>query len=266
MKVALVQSKMVAKMEDNLGKSIQFLNEAASKGAELVCFPEMHLAPFFPQFPKRDVSKYVLHIEHSFVLKFQEECKRLGVIAVPNFYLQEGDNHFDASPVINSNGEILGTSKMVHILQSSLYHEQDYYTPSDSGFQVYTTFCGKIGVVICFDRHYPESIRTCALRGAQLIVIPTANIKGEPLELFEWELRVAAMQNGVFIAMCNRVGVEDEMDFCGDSLVVDPWGNVVSKADDKEQILYAKLNLKLIEQARSARPFLELRRPECFDR
>ena len=116
---------------------------------------------------------------------------------------------YDASLVINADGSLLGVSKMVHIVQAPLFHEQDYYTPLDSGFETYTTQAGIVGVVICFDRHYPESIRTCVLKGAQIIVIPTANIKGEPLELFEWELRVPAMQNEVVIALCNRVGVED---------------------------------------------------------
>jgi N-carbamoylputrescine amidase len=151
---------------------------------------------------------------------------------------------------------------MVHIVQMPQFYEQDYYTPSDSGFQVYETSKGRVGVVICFDRHYPESIRSCALKGAQLVVIPTANVKGEPLEFFEWELKVAAVQSGLFIAMCNRVGLEHEMDFCGQSVLVDPNGVVVARADDTEQILYAAVDLGLIPKAREARPYLRLRRPE----
>ena len=89
-----------------------------------------------------------------------------------------------------------------------------------------------VGVVICFDRHFPESIRTCAMKGAELIIIPTANTKNEPTQLFEWEVRVAAMQNGAFIAMCNRVEQEGNMDFCGKFIVVDPNGDVIIKAND----------------------------------
>jgi N-carbamoylputrescine amidase len=117
-------------------------------------------------------------------------------------------------------------------------------------------------VVICFDRHYPESLRACALQGAQLVVIPTANVKAEPLELFEWELRVPAMQNSLFIAMCNRVGVEGEMDFAGESLVADPDGGLVAKADDREQILLAEIDLARQQHAAAARPYLALRRPD----
>ena len=183
-------------------------------------------------------------------------------MAISNLYLEEDGKRYDASPVIERDGTILGVSKMIHIVQAPCFYEQDYYTASDSGFQVYHTSAGRVGVVICFDRHYPESVRTCALKAAQLIVIPTANVKGEPLEFFEWELRVAAAQNSLFIAMCNRVGLEHEMHFCGHSMVVDPSGDAVARADDTEQILYADVDLDLMGKAREARPYLKLRRPE----
>ena len=153
---------------------------------------------------------------------------------------------------------------MVHIVQAPCFYEQDYYTPSDTGFLVHETAAGRIGVVVCFDRHIPESIRTCVLRGAQLIIIPTANTRDEPLEMFEWELRVPAMQNGVFIAMCNRVGIEEQMDFCGESIVVGPDGDVIAKAGNGEMILYADLDLDRVEESRRARPYLALRRPEHY--
>lgn len=97
---------------------------------------------------------------------------------------------------------------------------------------MFETEFGKIGIVVCFDRHYLESIRTEALKGANLILIPTVNTKAEPSEMFEWELRVQAFQSSVAIAMCNRVGVEGEMFFSGESIVVDENGNVIKKADD----------------------------------
>jgi len=113
-------------------------------------------------------------------------------MASPNLYLETNEKAYDASLFIDRTGEILGISKMVHIMQSPYFYEQDYYTPSDDGFKVYDTPEGKIGVVICFDRHLPESIRSCVALGADLILIPTANIDGEPLDLFEWEIRVQA--------------------------------------------------------------------------
>ena len=261
MKMALVQLALSDDMNQNLSKALLSMEEAASNGAQLVCFPEVQLSPFFPQYQGQDASKYAITMEHEYVKRFRKKCRSLHIVGLPNFYLQEGRNCYDASPVIDSDGGVRGISKMVHIVQIPLFFEQDYYTPSDTGFQVYHTAVGHIGVVICFDRHYPESIRSCTLKGAQLIVIPTANTKGEPLEMFEWELRVSAMQNGIFIAMCNRVGLEGKMDFCGESIVVDPNGDVVVKADNTEQILYAHIDFEMIEESRKNRPFLALRRP-----
>jgi predicted amidohydrolase len=262
MRIALIQMSMDKSPEANLPKALSSMREAALGGAKLVCFPEIQFSPFFPQFAGADASEYAMSIDHTTVRAMRRACHDLGLVAIPNLYLEEGGKRYDASPVIGRDGTVLGVSKMVHIVQAPLFYEQDYYSPSDTGFQVYDTSAGTIGVVICFDRHYPESIRTCALKGAQLIVVPTANTSGEPLEYFEWELRVAAVQSGVFVAMCNRVGIEHELDFCGESLVVDPDGDVLVKADDTEQILYAEIDLDLIDKSRAARPYLKLRRSE----
>ncbi len=129
---------------------------------------------------------------------------------------------------------------------------------------MFETPFGKIGIVICFDRHMPESIRTCALRGADLVIIPTANISAEPLEMFLWEIRVQVMQNQVAIAMCNRVGKEGDVAFAGQSVVVDPYGNVVSETDDHEQLIITDIDLTQTAAARKQRPFLKLRRPEWY--
>jgi N-carbamoylputrescine amidase len=153
---------------------------------------------------------------------------------------------------------------MVHIVQIPQFYEQDYYTPSDDGFKVYETSAGRLGVVICFDRHYPESIRTCVLMGAQIILIPTAIVKGEPLDMFECELRLASWQNNVFIAICNRVGVEGDMNFNGNSMVVDPDGNLLARAGENEQILYCDIDYSRIKHSLSRRDFLALRRPEAY--
>lgn len=264
MKIALVQPVIGAEMKKNLQKALVHMDIASSKGADVVCFPEIQFCPFFPQFPGKDASEYAMGIDHKIVKQVQAKCLELNLICVPNFYLSHGNNNFDASPLINSDGSIAGISKMVHIAQFPYFFEQDYYTPSDEGFIVYDTPLGKIGVVICFDRHIPESIRTCVLKGAQIIIIPTANTKAEPLEMFEWELRIQAMQNSIFIAMCNRVGKEADMDFCGESLVIAPDGSVITKADDSEQILYADIDFSMIDISRKQRPYLSLRRPELY--
>lgn len=264
MKIALVQLMATRSVEENLIKTIQSMREAARNGARLVCFPELQFTPFFPQFPKTDASPYTMSMDTQVIKTIQQTTNELALVTIPNLYLQIDEYRYDASPVFNSDGKILGISKMVHVVQAPFFYEQNYYTPSDTGFLVYETTAGRVGVVICFDRHYPESVRTCTLKGAQIIVIPTANTKDEPLEKYEWEVRIAAMQNNVFIAMCNRVGVEHDMRFCGESIVVDPNGDVVAKADDTEQILYADLDFAVIEKSRIQRPYLDLRRPGCY--
>ena len=264
MKIALIQLRVEKNMAQNIENTLHFLGQAAEKGARLICYPEIQLTPFFPQFQKTDASMYAVGINHQIVKRLQQKCKELRVVAIPNIYLKENENLYDASPVIDADGTILGISKMVHIPQQPYFYEQDYYTPSDSGFHVYNTAIGKIGVVICMDRRFPESFRTCVLQGAQIIIIPTANTKAEMLEVFEWEIKIAAMQNIVFIAMCNRVGVEDEMQFAGESIVVDPAGNVIRKADDSAQILYADIDFSSIEEVRKMRPYWQMRRPEFY--
>lgn len=162
-------------------------------------------------------------------------------MAVPNIYLSEDGRNYDASILIDTDGTVIGIQKMVHVAQAKQFYEQDYYTPSNDGFKVFETKYGKIGIVVCFDRHYPESIRTEVMEGAELILIPTVNTKSEPSEMFEWELRVQAFQNSAIIAMCNRVGQEGSMVFSGESVVIDANGDVLSKADDKERIMIAHM-------------------------
>jgi predicted amidohydrolase len=264
MKVALAQMQMSDDMTQNLKKSLSLMLKAAQNQCDLICFPEIQLTKFFPQYPGRDAGHLALSLDHEYIRDIQSAAGESHLVTVPNIYLKSGSAIYDASPVINNDGQLLGVSKMVHIVQWPLFYEQDYYEPSDDGFIVYDTAAGKIGVVICFDRHYPESMRTCAIKGAQLIVIPTAIIKGEPLTEFEWELRLAAKHNGVFIALCNRVGSEDQMHFTGHSMIIAPDGEIIARAGMTETLLMADLDYSRIEKSRKERPYLALRRPEMY--
>lgn len=264
MKIALVQMEMSGEQEDILSKCLKSIETAKKEKADLVLFPELTLLPFFPQYEGLSVQERAIPLSHPYVRAFQEACRENEILAVPNFYLEENGKRYDASLVISESGEILCVQKMVHIAQAEQFYEQDYYEPSDDGFLIAETKLGRIGVIVCFDRHYPESIRTESLRGADCILIPTANTKAEPLEMFAWEVAVQAFQNCVPIAMCNRVGLEGAMDFAGESLVTDACGNVLAKADDTEQILYAEIDLRATEQIKRSKPYLSLRRPELY--
>lgn len=264
MRIAMVQMKTEPTMAANWQKSLEAIRTAAENQADLVLFPEVQLTEFFPQYPGQDVKKYRLTLDSDMVQSFLEACKKYQVMAVPNLYLDLVGKMYDASLLISSQGKLVGIQKMVHIAQAPQFYEQDYYTPSDDGFKVFDTEFGRIGIVVCFDRHYPESIRTEALRGADLVLVPTVNTKAEPGEMFAWEMRVQAFQNSVAIAMCNRVGQEGKMEFSGESLVIDAKGNLLIKADDTEQIVYADLDLGESRQVRQSKPYTNLRRPEWY--
>lgn len=264
MKLAMSQMKNAGSMEQNLANSLDAIRCAAEQKADLVLFPEVQLTPFFPQYPKQDAKRYALSLEHPWVREIRQACRDNQIMAVPNLYLLENGSYYDASLLIDRTGEILGVQKMVHVAQAPRFYEQDYYTPSDEGFRVFETSYGTIGIVVCFDRHYPESIRTETLLGADLILVPTVNVKTEPLELFEWEIRVQAFQNSVAVAMCNRVGTEDAMEFAGESLVTDANGNLLVKADDREQLVFAEIDLGASRAVRANRPYTTLRRTAWY--
>lgn len=262
LRLAMAQMSMTDRTEENLEKSLRIMEQASD--CDLIFFPEIQFSPFFPKHPGRDASRWRMTLEDDAVRRIRTKSEECRLYCSPNLYLSQNGGAYDASLWITPQGEIEGISKMVHILQAERFYERDYYTPSEDGFRVYDTPFGRIGIVICFDRHMPESIRSCALQGAQLVIIPTANIVGENLELFEWELRVQAMQNTVFLAMCNRVGQEEDIRFAGQSLVVDPDGNRIVKADGTEQLIKAELDLSLSDDRRRRRPYLTLCRPELY--
>lgn len=262
MKLAMAQMQMTDDINYNLETSLKYCDRA--KDSDLLFFPEIQLSPFFPKYEKKDATKYCMTIHSKEVRLLKEKAKQHHYYLSPNVYFEENQKRYDTSLWINPKGELEGRSKMVHIAQAQNFYEQDYYTPSEEGFQVFDTTFGKIGIVICYDRHLLESIRTSTLKGADLIIIPTANTKDEPMEMFEWEIRIQAMQNQVFIAMCNRVGKEDHMEFAGESLIVGPDGNVIFKADDIQQLIECDIDLKKAKKLRESKPYFSTRRPECY--
>ncbi len=259
----MAQMRMTDSVTDNLEKTYAFVEQAAD--SDLLFFPEIQATPFFPQYPAQDVEKYRFTEDHPAIARLEQASKEHDLILSPNFYMKgEDGKSFDRNLWITPGEGYVDSASMVHVYQAENFYEVDYYTPSEDGFKVFDTPYGKVGIVICFDRHIPESIRTCALKGADLILIPTANTAEEDMEFFEWEVRVQAMQSGVFLAMCNRVGREGNMTFAGESIVVDPKGNVLLKADDAEQLITLDLDLSEAEAFRKARPWNDLRTPQFY--
>lgn len=258
----MAQISMTENITDNIKKSAAFCDRADS--CDLLFFPEIQFSPFFPQYEGGNAERYLMDETDEAVEIMKRKAAEHRLYISPNLYMKQNGKSYDTSLWITPEGIIEDRAKMVHVAQAEYFYEKDYYTPSDDGFKVFDTPFGRIGIVICFDRHLPESVRTCALRGAQLVIIPTANFKDEPMEVFEWEIRVQAMQNQVFIAMCNRVGLEDRMDFAGESLVAGPDGRLIVKADDSEQLVTAELDLSEAVSRRKKFSYMDYRRKEMY--
>ncbi|NNF58315.1 MAG: carbon-nitrogen hydrolase family protein [Rhodothermaceae bacterium] len=267
MRIALVQQSATANLTVNRERGLVAVRAAAQQGADLVAFAELALTPFYPQ---RHATPETLvqaePIPGPTTDAFAALAKELGVVLVLNLFERAGGRTFDSSPVIDADGSLLGITRMVHITDYEGFHEQDYYAPGDRGAPVYKTAAGRIGVAICYDRHYPEYLRALALGGAEVIVVPQAGTVGEwPEGLYEAELQVAAFQNGVFTALCNRVGEEERLTFAGESFVCAPDGRVIARAGSgTEELLLADLDLSEVERSHAKRLFLRDRRPELY--
>ncbi|MFL0194996.1 carbon-nitrogen hydrolase family protein [Clostridium sp. WILCCON 0269] len=264
-KVAAAQIEISENIEENYHKSLHYIREAAKHEAEFICFPEGQLSKYIPQYKGLKVENYAIVLDHPYIKGFCEVCRQTHIIASIALCLKIDEKVFASNMIISENGNILGIGKKNHIVQAEHFYEQDYFTPGNEGFKVVDTSIGKIGIVMCFDRHYPESYRTCVLKGADFIVVPVANEKIEPSDIFQWEIRIAAFQNSVNLIMCNRVGLEGNMDFSGESLFVNSNGSIASLAGDQEQLLFAELDIENTTKFRKKKQYLSLRRSEIFE-
>lgn len=267
MKIALIQQPCSEDKAQNLAHGLKAAREAAKAGAKILCFAELGFEPFYPQYQNpKDPAKYTETIPGPITEAFAKIAKELGVVIILNLYEKDGDSLYDSSPVIHSDGSILGTTRMVHITDYACFFEQSYYTPGDQGAPVYDTPFGRVGVAICYDRHYPEYMRALALAGAEIVFIPQAGSVGEwPEGLYEAEVRTAAFQNGYFTALCNRVGEEPKLTFAGESFVCNPAGEVIAKAGTgTEEILYCDVDLSEVKESHAKKLFLRDRRPELY--
>lgn len=265
MRIALVQHYARPTHAANVARGLEAVREAAAHGASLVAFPELAFTPFFPCSPCGSVPlERAEPVPGPTTDAFAALAADLGVVIVLNLYERDGERAYDSSPVIDAGGRLLGTTRMLHVAQMPHFYEQDYYTPGDRGMPVYDTAAGRIGVAICYDRHYPEVMRSLGLHGADLVVVPQAGTVGEwPDGLYEAELRVAAFQNGYFTALANRVGHEPTMTFAGESFVCDPEGRVVARGPAAtEAIVYADLDLARTASSHARRLFMRDRRPD----
>ena len=267
MKIALIQQHASADKKDNLERGLAATRKAAADGANVICFAELAFEPFYPQVPASDgFADLAESIPGPTTDQFSKLAAELGIVIVLNLYERDGDKTYDSSPVIDADGKMLGVTRMIHITEYECFHEQGYYSPGDTGAPVYETKHGKIGVAICYDRHYPEYMRAMAVAGAELVFIPQAGSVGEwPEGLYEAEIRVAAFQNGYFTALCNRVGAEEKLTFAGESFVCDPMGNVIARAGQgTDETLLCDVDLNQIGDSHARQLFMRDRRPDLY--
>ena len=268
MKLALIQQAVSSSHQESIERGIDALHQAVEKGADLVAYPELSFTPFFPQYRAgENVLDSAESIDGPTIQTFREVAARTGTVVILNVFERDGDRAFDSSPVIDADGSLLGVTRMAHITDYDCFYERGYYHPGNTLAPVYQTSVGRIGIAICYDRHYPEYMRSLALQSADLVVIPQAGISDEwPDGMYEGELQVSSFQNGYFCAMANRVGREDQLNFSGGSVVSDPWGRIVAQAPfNEDAILYADIDLGGCGESPARKLFLRDRRPELYE-
>ncbi len=275
--IGLVQMSMSEDPEENLHKAVRMIGEASERGAQIVCLPELFTTTYFPQYDTVGGRRRE-HAPHEAVPgptteALSRAAARSQVVLVGgSIYEREGERFYNTAPVFDRSGRLIGRYRKTHIPHDEDFYEQSYFKGGDTGFQVYPTDQGRIGVMICYDQWYPEAARVNALLGAEMVFYPTAIGKVKDIEQWEgdwqqaWEnvMRGHAIANGMVVAACNRVGVEDKMEFWGGSFVIDAFGKTLARGSDREEVVLATVDLEHGENIRKGWRFFPNRRPECY--
>jgi N-carbamoylputrescine amidase len=279
-KLALVQMRCTVDRNANLAHALKRIAEAAAAGADIVCLPELFLGPYFCQREDSALFDLAEPIPGPASERLAQAARDAKVVMVGSLFERRAAGlYHNTAVVFDSDGSMLGLYRKMHIPDDPLYFEKYYFTPGDLGWQVFATKPAKIGTLICWDQWYPEAARLTALRGAELIVYPTA-IGWHPAEKDEfgaaqqsaWETaqRAHAIANGVFVAAVNRVGHEGPADgglqFWGGSFVCDPFGIVLARGSENgDELLIVDCDRKRIENVRRNWPFLRDRRIDAYE-
>lgn len=274
--VAATQMACTWDLEANLDQAERLVRKAAEKGANIVLLQELFQAPYFCQ--DQDERHFALATEYGEVTlfnRFQELAAELGVV-LPFSYFEKANNvYFNSLAVIDADGELLHNYRKTHIPNGPGYQEKQYFSPGDTGFQVWATRYGKIGVAICWDQWFPEAARAMVLKGAELLFYPTA-IGSEPQapeidskDHWQMAMRGHAAANVVPVIASNRIGKEvgahSELTFYGSSFITNETGQLLHEADRvSESILLQSFDLDAINERRTGWGLFRDRRPECY--
>ena len=278
-KIGLIQIRISNNIEKNIKNSIIKIRQAAKKGAKIICVPELFLSNYFCQSEKHSNFKLAQKIPSPTTKIFCELSKELKIVLVISLFEKKIPGiYFNSSIIIDEKGKIISKYRKMHIPDDPGYYEKFYFKPGDLGFKNTKTKHGNIGSLICWDQWFPEAARLTVLKGAEILIYPTAigwhpsekNKYGES-QLNSWLTiqRSHAIANGVFVAAVNRVGIEKsgsrKIEFWGNSFVIDPSGNILGKLKSKkEDILICNIDFKKVENARQHWPFLRDRRIDAY--
>jgi beta-ureidopropionase len=260
-----------AKLRDKmLAAHMPFIAKAAKQGVQLLCFQEVFTQPYFC--PSQDKKWYraTERIPDGPTTKLMQRlAKQHGmVIVVPIYEEAMTGVYYNTAAVIDADGKYLGKFRKVHIPQVAGFYEKFFFKPGNLGYPVFDTAYCKLGVYICYDRHFPEGWRALALNGAEVIVNPSATVAGLSQYLWELEQPAAAVANGVYIGAVNRVGTEKPWNigrFYGSSYFVDPRGKILAQASEtKDELVVAELDLERVREVRDLWQFFRDRRPETY--
>lgn len=281
-KVAALQFSCSKDVQENINKAEKMVRETADNGANIILLPELFERQYFCQEKRYDYYDYALPLEKNpAVNRFKEVAKELSVVIPVSFYERDIDRLFNTVAMIDADGSVLGIYRKTHIPDDHFYQEKFYFTPGDTGFKVFDTRFGCIGVGICWDQWFPETARCMAVQGAEMLLYPTA-IGSEPIldvnSSGHWRrvMQGHAAANLMPVVAANRIGVEtvepckenagqsSSLDFYGCSFIADATGDIIASAKQEETILYGEFDLDALKEDRLSWGLFRDRRPETY--
>ncbi|WHU46152.1 nitrilase-related carbon-nitrogen hydrolase [Gordonia sp. L191] len=273
-RAAITQAEWTGDEESMVVKHEGLAREAAAQGANIVCFQELFHGPYFGIVEDAKYYEYAQSVPGPLTERFAAIAKELGIVIVlPVYEEQMAGLYYNTAAVIDADGSYLGKYRKNHIPDVDRFWEKFYFRPGNLGYPVFDTAVGKVGVYICYDRHFPEGWRELGLNGAEIVFNPSATKPGLSNRLWELEQPAAAAANQYFVAANNRIGTESgefgdkAVTFYGSSYFADPRGNYVGEvaSTDTEEIVIRDLDLDLVRTVRNDWQFYRDRRPDSYD-
>ncbi len=269
---ALLQATYTGDHESMIQKHEKYAREAAEQKAQIMCFQELFNGPYFCQ--EQDAKWYSLAEpipDGPTMKRMQELAKETEMVLIVPMYEEEASGiYYNTAAVIDADGTYLGKYRKIHIPHLGGFWEKFYFRPGNLGYPVFNTAVGKVGVYICYDRHFPEGARMLGLNRAEIVFIPAATSRGLSQHLWRIEQTGHAIANGYFVGTINRVGIEQELgsnDYYGQSYFCTPRGEFVGEVGDahKEELIVRDLDLGLVREVRDLWQFYRDRRPDTYN-